>query len=207
MADITLEMHNGERAISHLDELRALYQEVYAEPPYEWGDEHASLFVERFQTQCCQDGFALVEARDQHDLAGIAFGLTVKPVSGSSGWWSNLTSSLPAEVTAEWPGRTFAIVEMLVRAPWRRQHIAQAMHDLLLKDRPEERAMLTALPAAEPAQAAYRKWGWRKVAQKRNPLPGSPLFDVLVKPLATTAQTDRQSLTGGPAVDLSGTSG
>jgi|SRR5450755_169214 ribosomal protein S18 acetylase RimI-like enzyme len=184
---IALEMTGGEQAISHLDELRALYVEVYADPPYEWGDEHTSLFTDRFRTQCRQEGFTLVEARDGQELAGIAFGLTVKPVSGSSGWWSNLTSPLPPEVTAEWPGRTFAIIELLVRAPWRRQHIAQAMHDLLLKDRPEERAMLTALPAAEPAQTAYRKWGWDKVAQKSNPLPGSPLFDVLVKPLQDPA--------------------
>jgi hypothetical protein len=54
---------------------------------------------------------------------------------------------------------------------------------LLLKDRAEERATLTVLPAAAPAQAAYRKWGWHQVAQKRNPLPGSPLFDVLIKQL------------------------
>lgn len=71
-----------------------------------------------------------------------------------------------------------------VRAPWRRQHLAQAMHDLPLKDRHEERATLTVLPTTAPAQAAYQKWGWQKVAEKRNPLPGSPLFDVLVKPLA-----------------------
>jgi hypothetical protein len=58
------------------------------------------------------------------------------------------------------------------------------MHDLLLKDRPEERATLTVLPAAAPAQAAYQKWAWRKVAQKRNPLPGSPLFDVMLRDLA-----------------------
>jgi ribosomal protein S18 acetylase RimI-like enzyme len=178
---IALEMIEGEQAISHLDELRALYVEVYAEPPYEWGDEHAALFTERFQTQCRQDGFALVEARDHRELAGIVFGLTVQP---SSGWWQNLTTTLPAEVTTERPGRTFAIIELLVRAPWRRQHIAEAMHDLLLRDRPEERAILTALPAAAPAQAAYQKWGWHKVAQKRNPLPGSPLFDLLIRPLA-----------------------
>jgi len=185
MADhITMEKISGERAVSHLGELRVLYAEVYADPPYEWADEHASLFADRFEAQCRQDSFALVEARDGQDLVGVAFGLAVKPVSGSSGAWQNLTSTLPTEVTAEWPGRTFFIVELLVRAPWRRQHIAEAMHDLLLKDRPEERAMLTALPAAEPAQAAYRKWGWRKVAQKHNPLPGSPLFDVLLKPLA-----------------------
>jgi hypothetical protein len=180
---VALELIDGERASSHLDELQALYAEVYADPPYEWGDDHTSLFTERFQVQCRQQGFALVEARDDHALAGIIFGLTVKPVSGSSASWQNLTSPVPAQVAAEWAGRTFFIVELLVRAPWRRQHIAQAMHDLLLKDRPEERAMLTALPAAAPAQAAYRKWGWRKVTQKRNPLPGSPLFDVLIKEL------------------------
>jgi hypothetical protein len=72
---------------------------------------------------------------------------------------------------------------MLVRAPWRRRHVAQDLHGLLLHNRPEERATLTVLPAAAPAQAAYAKWGWHRFAQKRNPLPGSPLFDILVKQL------------------------
>ena len=53
------------------------------------------------------------------------------------------------------------------------------MHDMLLRDRPEQRATLTVLPAALPARQAYAKWGWRTVAQKCNPLPGSPVFDVL----------------------------
>ncbi|HEY5989573.1 MAG TPA: GNAT family N-acetyltransferase, partial [Streptosporangiaceae bacterium] len=87
------------------------------------------------------------------------------------------------EVTEEWPGRTFAVVEMLVCQSWRRQHIAQTMHDLLLKNRPEERATLTVLPEALPAQRAYAKWGWHKVGQKRNPLPGAPVFDVMVRGL------------------------
>jgi GNAT superfamily N-acetyltransferase len=182
---ITFQMIGGEDAAAHLGELRALYGEVYAESPYEWGDDHAALFAERFEGQRRQGGFALVEARDFPELAGFAFGVTLRP---STPWWQNLTTTLPAEVTTEWPGRTFALVEMLVRARWRRQHIAQAMHDLLLKDRPEERATLTVLPAAAPAQAAYRKWGWHKVAQKRNPLPGSPLFNVLIKPLACPAK-------------------
>jgi hypothetical protein len=178
--DITFEMIDGEKVAARFGDLRALYSEVYVEPPYEWGDEHAALFAGRFEVQRRQEGFALVEARDGAELAGFAFGVTLRP---STPWWQNLTTELPAEVTTERPGRTFALVELLVRTPWRRQHIAQAMHDLLLEDRPEERATLTVLPAATPAQAAYRKWGWHKVAQKRNPLPGSPLFDVLLKPL------------------------
>jgi hypothetical protein len=78
------------------------------------------------------------------------------------------------------------LVELLVRRPWRRLRIAQCLHDLLLTGRPEERATLTVLPAAEPAQRAYVKWGWQTVAQKRNPLPGSPVFGVLVKALSAS---------------------
>jgi GNAT superfamily N-acetyltransferase len=176
-AHITLHTLDGDQAAIRLPEYRALYAEVYAEPPYEWGDDHADLFAERFQVQHRQPGFALVEARDDTELVGLAFGVTLRP---STPWWNNLTASIPAEIATEHPGRTFAFVELLVRARWRRQGIAHAMHDLLLKDRPEERATLTVLPAATLAQAAYQKWGWRKVAQKRNPLPGSPLFDVML---------------------------
>jgi hypothetical protein len=39
------------------------------------------------------------------------------------------------------------------------------------------------LPVAAPALAAYRKWGRRKVAEKRNPLPGAPVFMVMVRDL------------------------
>jgi GNAT superfamily N-acetyltransferase len=181
MTAITLQEIDGEQAAAHLGELRALYREVYAEPPYEWGDDHASLFAERFEVQRRQEGFTLIEARDGTQLAGFTFGVTLLP---NTPWWHHLTTQLPPEVTTERPCRTLALVELLVRPPWRRHHVAQAMHDLLLKDRPEERATLTVLPAAAPAQTAYRKWGWHRVAQKRNPLPGSPLFDVLIKDLA-----------------------
>lgn len=181
MTAITLRViDDGDQATAHLGELRALYREVYAEPPYEWGEDHAALFADRFEVQCRQEGFTLIEARDDTQLAGFTFGVTLQPTTP---WWHNLTTTLPAEITTERPGRTLALVELLVRPPWRRHHIARGMHDLLLKDRPEERATLTVLPAAVPAQAAYRKWGWHRVAQKRNPLPGSPLFDVLIKEL------------------------
>jgi hypothetical protein len=104
--------------------------------------------------------------------------------SPTTPWWQNLVAPLQADVTREWQGRTFAVVELLVRARWRRQHMAQRMHDLLLTGRPEERATLTVLPAAEAAQRAYTSWGWQPIARKRNPLPGSPVFDVMLRPLA-----------------------
>src|SRR6202012_4687320 len=74
---------------------------------------------------------------------------------------------LPPDVTAEHPGRTFALTELLVRASWRRQGIGRELHGLLLDGRPEERATLTVPPGAGAAQAAFRSWGWREGARGR----------------------------------------
>lgn len=164
----------------HADELTAVYREVYAEPPYEWGDEHAELFSKRFAGQCRDAGFSLVEARCDGELVAFGFGVTLAPTTP---WWQHLRTPLPEEMTHEHVGRTFALVELLVRQPWRQRRIAESIHARLLHARHEERATLTVLPAAVVAQAAYAKWGWRKVAQKRNPLPGSPVFDVMVREL------------------------
>lgn len=171
----------ADEAVRHVDELTALFREVYAEPPYEWGAEHAELFSKRFAGQREDAGFSLVEARDGGKLIAFGFGVTLAPTTP---WWQNLVTLLPEEITREYVGRTFALVELLVRRPWRRLHIAEKIHDRLIQDRHEERATLTVLPAAAAAQAAYAKWGWRKVTQKCNPLPGSPVFDVMVKGLS-----------------------
>src|SRR5207247_382999 len=109
------------------------------------------------------------------------------PLLPTSPWWNRLLTPLPPEMSKEWPGRTFAVVELVVRRPWRRRGVAQRMHDNLLADRPEERATLTVRPDAQAAQAAYAKWRWRKVAQKTNPLPGDPVYDILIKPLKSGA--------------------
>lgn len=170
----------GDEAVTRLGELGELYADVYADPPYEWGQEHTDLFAQRFKIQRRRPGFRMIEARDAGRLVGIGFGFTL---ATDTLWWQDLLSPIDAEVASEYPNRTFAVIELLVRAPWRRRHVAEEIHDRLLADRVEERATLTTLPAAEAAQAAYRKWGWRRVARKRNPLPESPVFDVMLKGL------------------------
>ena len=176
---ITFQLLSGSHAAGHIEEFQALHAEVYAEPPYRRAAD-ASHFAARFAVQRRQPGFVLAEARHGGYLTGYASGMPLRP---STSWWRDLTAPLPAEVTTEHPGRTFALADLLVRASWRRQGIARALHDLLLADRPEERATLTVLPAAAAAQHACRAWGWRKVARARDPSPGSPACDVLLATL------------------------
>jgi GNAT superfamily N-acetyltransferase len=166
-SEITFQRLDGTQAASHADDVLALRAEEYDDSP----------FAERFRVARRQPGFVLAEARHGGYLVGYAFGMPLRP---STSWWRQLTTPLPDDVTTEHPGRTFALAELLVRASWRRQGIAGALHDLILENRPEERATLTVPPAAAPAQSAFRGWGWRKVARTRDDGPGSPVSDVLI---------------------------
>jgi ribosomal protein S18 acetylase RimI-like enzyme len=174
--DITFELVDGAQAAAHEDELQALHAEVFADPPYRQ-TEGAERFARRFRVWRRQPGFALALAWHGGFLVGYAAGTPLRP---STSWWRELTAPAPDDLTAEHPGRTFALTELLVRGSWRRQGIGSELHDLILADRPEERATLTVLPAAAPAQAAFRAWGWQKVARTRGEEPSSPVSDVLV---------------------------
>lgn len=162
------------------DEFRAVAAEVYADPPYGWDDERAERFAARFRVQLRQPGFVLAEVRHGGYLVGYGFGL---PLRSATDWWRHLTTPLPEEATAEHQGRSFALAELLVRAPWRRQGIGSELHDLILAERTEERATAVVLPAAAAAQGACQRWGWRKIARRQDPAPGTPVLDVLVRPL------------------------
>ncbi|MDQ2811154.1 MAG: GNAT family N-acetyltransferase [Actinomycetota bacterium] len=176
---LAFQLLDGTQAATHEEELRDLHAEVYADPPYRRAED-GTLFAARFRVQRRQPGFILAEARNGGYLVGYGCGMPLRPATS---WWRELTTPLPEEVTAEHPGRTFALAELVVRASWRRQGVAQALHDLILAGRAEERATLTVWPAAIPAQNAFRAWGWRKVARTRDAGPGSPVSDVLLTTL------------------------
>jgi len=174
---LAYQLLDGAQAVAHAEEYHGLHAEVYADPPYrQAGDDD---YPRRFAVQRRQPGFVLAEARNGGYLVGYAAGMPLRP---STSWWRELTTPLPDEVTAEHPGRTFALVDLLVRASWRRQGIGRDLHDLILDGRPEERATLTVRPAATAAQHAFRAWGWRKVARAQAG-PDAPVTDVLVIPL------------------------
>ena len=173
-SEITFQLLDGAQAGERANELEALR----AEEPC--GGDDGRPFAERFRVLRRQPGFALAEARHGGYLVGYAFGM---PLRTSTSWWRNLTAPLPDEVTTEHPGRTFALAELVVRASWRRQGIGATLHDRILKNRPEERATTAVRPAAAPAQQAFRKWGWRKVARTQDDGPASPVSDVLIREL------------------------
>ena len=186
-ANLAFRLLDGAQAAGHEDELCALHAEVYADPPYQCREDAAAL-RRRLRVQRRQPGFALAEARNGGYLVGYAAGMPLRPATS---WWRQLTTPLAEEITTEHPGRTFALTALLVRAAWRQQGIGRELHDLILANRGEERATLTVLPAATPAQRAFRSWGWQKVARTRAPGPDATVSDVLIMALPVTAPACR----------------
>lgn len=157
----------------------ALYEDVYADllgNPF----DSTERFTERVLAYLSSPTFAMVAAYAGDDVVGQAFGCNMS----SSGSWDGLLTPVPEGFTDEAGGtRTFCLNEIMVREPWRRQGIARRLHDLLLSERPAERAVLAVRPENGAAQAAYASWGWRRVGRLQ-PVPDAPVYDALVLPLA-----------------------
>jgi ribosomal protein S18 acetylase RimI-like enzyme len=182
--DIVFSLLDGPAAATQVADLRGLHAEVYADPPYEWRDD--DVFDERFGVHRRQPGFALAAAHRGGYLIGYAAGMPLRPATS---WWRDVTTTLPEDVTAEYPGRTFALLDLIVRSSWRRQGVGRGLHQLILMSRREERATLAVLPSATAAQHAFRQWGWRRIARTRGGRPESEVSDVLVLPLPVTHQS------------------
>ncbi|MGH3328757.1 MAG: GNAT family N-acetyltransferase [Streptomycetales bacterium] len=152
---------DGEGAGTQLDAILPAYEEVYVEPPYREGPREVSEFVERFKRQAKRPGFRVVLARDGAEVVGFTFGYRLPR---DTLWWDGLLPPLPETFTRETGERTFVIIELAVRKPWRRRGIAARLHAKLLDGVAVERVTLTMRPEPEaaPAQAAYAAWGYRK---------------------------------------------
>lgn len=171
-------------------DLQPLYNEVYAEPPYCEGPKEHAEFVERWDAQITQPGFRIVFAHDttNGELIGFTFGL---PLSRSR-WWQGLRDPIDPAFTAENGRRTFAIIELVVHADYRRQGLGRALHDTLLAGRPEERVTLCVRPEPEaaPARAAYASWGYSTVGRLDPGRDSVPEYLLMIRPLGGNGAED-----------------
>ena len=161
--------------------IEAVYREGYwesieAEDPF----NSPAAFMGRFDSYAAVPGFELVIADQDGDAVGQTWGW---PLGVNSRWWEGLESEPEPGFTVEDGTRTFGLSEIMVQRGYTGRGVAHALHDELLRGRPENRATLLAEPDNVNAYQAYVRWGWQPVAKLRPGWPDAPLFDVLVLPL------------------------
>ncbi|MGV9849673.1 GNAT family N-acetyltransferase [Streptomyces sp. NPDC003442] len=173
---IAVERMDGAAAARVESEFRLVYAEVFTEKPYEETPESIDANFRRFRSQVRKKTFSAALGTGDGEPVGIAYGY---PLSPSTGWWDRLTTPVDDELRREDGCRTFGLMELAVRAPWRRLGVARRMHEAVLTDTTAERVLLNARPDVAAAQAAYRSWGYRKVGEA-HPWEGAVLHDVMV---------------------------
>ncbi|WP_409469384.1 GNAT family N-acetyltransferase [Streptomyces sp. HC307] len=182
MTEITYERYEGPDAAAQLDTFLPAYEEVYVEPPYCEGPRDVAEFIDHYQVQAQRPGMRLVLARDEEDVVGFTYGYYLAP---DTRWWKNLQDvTLPDDFTREDGRRTFVIIELAVRKPWRRRGIAAELHARLLEGLGAERITLTMRPEPEaaPAQSAYAAWGYQNVGVS-HPWEEAPLYNCMIREL------------------------
>jgi GNAT superfamily N-acetyltransferase len=134
-------------------------------------------FMGRFDAYASNPLLDLVIAFEDGEPVGQAWGW---PLGRGSRWWEGLESEPEPGFTDEDGARTFGLSEIMVVRGSTGRGVAHALHDELLRGRPEQRATLLAEPDNTSAYRAYVKWGWRKVSRLRPNWPDAPTFDVLM---------------------------
>lgn len=180
---LTLTIYGTDTSLNQRSTVRDLYAEIYAEPPYNEGPDEAEDFASGWHRTIDQCNFRLVIARRADEPIGFAFGVQLR---ARTKWWNGALTSLPDDVTTEYTGRTFAIIELAVRCPYRRQGVGHQLHTHLIAGLSEERITLLVRPEAPAPQQAYLSWGYRAIGQIR-PFSGAPIYTAMIKQLARPA--------------------
>jgi ribosomal protein S18 acetylase RimI-like enzyme len=103
---------------------------------------------------------------------GFAYGAPLQP---GREWWRSTSYEPNNDYTA-----TFAVSEVMVRSGWRKQGIAERLHEALLSERSEELAVLLVDVTHPKVQDLYESWGYAKVGEQR-PFADSPLYAVMLE--------------------------
>ena len=164
------------------DVVRAIYSEVYAEPPYLEGPADFDDFGQSLPRRTAAPGFRVVVAYVGNEAVGFALG---HELSARRGGGTARSPRCPDDVTREWPGRTFAVIELAVRKRWRGRGYAGQLHAHLIAGLGVERLTLLVRPDAEPAHRAYESWGYERVGQVQ-PFEDGPIYDAMLRPLVVT---------------------
>jgi ribosomal protein S18 acetylase RimI-like enzyme len=128
-----------------------------------------------------EPSFGMVTAWDDDTLVGFAYGYAR---GSDSRWWERLLAPVADEVTREWDGRTFLVIDMGVARARQGEGIGKRLLDTLLAARTEERASLSVVPDNDSAHGFYRHLGWRHIGRvKGAPNHTAPFFDIYLRDL------------------------
>jgi ribosomal protein S18 acetylase RimI-like enzyme len=173
---LTVSHYTREHAAEVRQQLLDVYGEVYAKEAAK--DSFFSLprFTTRLDAHSSHHGWSCVIGSVGDNTVGYAYG---RPDSAQD--WEDVTDT--SKDVSGFAAGTFGLCELMVRKAWRGTGIARALHDELMRDRPEARASLLVEETHPRVRATYQRWGYQTVGRLR-PTPDAPQYAAMVLDLA-----------------------
>ncbi len=157
------------------DILVDIYAEVYADrlsEPFLTADR----FQDRLNWHLSEPNWGAVVGYVDDQPVGYTYGASR---SANASYWQHVSPTPVAEFARETGTRTFALFELMVRAPWRKTGVSRTLHDELVCSRHEDRVCLFVEHDHPKVRALYETWGYAIVGVSR-PRPEAPVYDVMV---------------------------
>lgn len=149
--------------LGDLEYVRPVLVELYAEC-YAAGRKTQfysnEQFLERL-TDHAGPGWEAVVGYSQGRPIGYSYGC---PLPANTVWWDAAQPRLLPELTVEDGQRTFAVLQLMVRANWRGTGLARRLHDSLTRGRAERRVTMLVDDEHEKVSELYEQWGYVSVA-------------------------------------------
>lgn len=175
MTMVRTELEGPATVRENFEAVCSLFAAVFGAPPLNRPPETLAYQRESLRSLIDEPSFAMATAWDEDTLVGFAYGYGLR---GHSRWWDEMLTPVTDEITREWDGRTFVVIDMAVAHAHQGHGVGRALLDTLLAARPEERASLSVVPDNEPAHGFYRHLGWEYIGRvKGAPHHTAPFFD------------------------------
>jgi ribosomal protein S18 acetylase RimI-like enzyme len=137
----------------------AIYRDAFGRLPYNKPEAEITEFAQSFLNQLDRDGYRFVGAfdSDSERLVGFAYGYDIT----AARWWCEYVKpALPEEVAFTWLEDSYQFVELVVDPRYQGRGIGSRLHDELLREVPQDRAVLSTLQGQTAAHRLYRRRGW-----------------------------------------------
>ncbi len=163
------------------DQVCQLYASVFGAPPLNRSPEKLSAQRSSLRRLIADPTFGMATAWDGIMLIGFAYGYAL---GSDTHWWDEFLAPVAEEITREWDGRTFAIIDMAIAHSHQGHGVGRRLLETLLASRPEERASLSVVPDNDNAQGFYRHIGWQYIGRVKGAAHhAAPFFDKYTLPL------------------------
>ncbi|MBI5652650.1 MAG: GNAT family N-acetyltransferase [Chloroflexi bacterium] len=139
--------------------LADIYRAVFTIPPYRETENNALMFPARVARHSSKPGFQCLIARDtaSEKIIGMAYGYA----GHSDDWWFvQIARVLASPNDLRWLDDCFHLAELAVVPEWQGQGIGGTLHDALLREVTQCRALLSTAQSEGRAMQLYRARGW-----------------------------------------------